>query len=429
MVAEIITSTDTEITIQVKVPLRTSMLESEEILLSCMNEAGSLATKEVLSRFDTDGLPIIVENVKLTSRCKSEKEYQTPYGVVKVNRHVYQTPHGGRVFCPLESAAKIIQGATPKFAKTLSHKYSNLPAPSVVEDLNENHARKITISYLQRVGDYVASIVQAKEESWEYAAPDLRAPVAMIGISLDGAHILTVNDGYREGMVGTVSLYNRAGDRLHTTYVAASPEYGKAEFLKRFEREVVLAKKQYSHAETIGVADGAKNNWTFLEEHTQRQILDFWHATEYLAKASHAVFYKKSEDLERKMWLEQRCHDLKHKCGAATRILNEIKPYTKKRLSKVVKENLNSTITYLKNNIDAGRMQYYKFVKEHFPIGSGVTEAACKTIIKQRLGGSGMRWKQKGIKMILSLRTLVKTKGRWNEFWEKINSYGIPVLD
>ena len=84
-------------------------------------------------------------------------------------------------------------------------------------------------------------------------------------------------------------------------------------------------------------------------------------------------------------------------------------------------------ITYFKNNIKAGRMSYYKFVKENLVIGSGVTEAACKTIIKQRLGGSGMRWKQKGIKMILSLRTLVKTKGRWQQFWDKINLLGASL--
>jgi len=127
--------------------------------------------------------------------------------------------------------------------------------------------------------------------------------------------------------------------------------------------------------------------------------------------------------------LEQQCHNLKHKRGAATKILAELRSYTKNKLSEVVRENLNSAITYFKNNTEARRMSYYKFVKENLPIGSGVTEAACKTIIKQRLGGSGMRWKQKGIKMILSLRALVKTKGRWKEFWEKINLSGIPKLE
>jgi hypothetical protein len=428
MAAEIISSNANEVTIQVTISLKKSMLESEEAILRGTNELGALATEEALTRFDTDGSAIVVNNVKHTMRSKDEKEYQSPYGAIRVKRHVYQTSKGGKIYCPMEKEARIICGATPKLAKTLTHKYSNLPAPSVAEDYKENHGRDITVSYLQKVCDYVGSVAQAKEEDWEYAAPKLDKPVKNIGISLDGANILTVKEGYREGMVGTISLYDRKGERLHTTYVGAAPEYGKKSFLKRFEREIGQAKKNYKKAGTIGVADGAKDNWTFLEKHTDKQILDFWHVTEYLSKASYAIFPKKKQEADRREWLDQRCHDLKNKRGAAGRILMELKNSAENKLSKITREHLNSAITYFENNIEAKRMSYHKFVKENLPVGSGVTEAACKTIIKQRLGGSGMRWKQKGIKMILSLRTLVKTKHRWSEFWEKINLSGLPVL-
>jgi len=427
MTAKIISTSKKSVTIQVTIPLKQTMLDSEESILDAVNEVGSLATQKALCCFDADGASIIVNNVKFTSKFQHEKEYQTPYGTIRVDRHVYQTSQGGKTYCPLDISARIIQAATPKFAKTLSHKISNLPAPSVVEDLADNHGRKVTQSYLQNVGDFVGSIAQANEESWEYEVPELGKPVASMGISLDGAYVPTVDDGYREGMVGTISLYDKAGERLHTTYVAASPEYGKDLFFKRFEREIKQAKKHYKKAKTIGVADGAQNNWSFLRKHTDKQVLDFWHATEYLSEASHAVFTKKKEEEERKEWLEQRCHNLKHKSGAAKRLLSELESCTDKKLSKNVRENLMKAITYFKNNIKAGRMSYYKFVKENLVIGSGVTEAACKTIIKQRLGGSGMRWKQKGIKMILSLRTLVKTKGRWQQFWDKINLLGTSL--
>jgi hypothetical protein len=425
MTAKIISAREEEVTIQVTVPLKKTMLESEESILNCVNETGAIATKVALKNFDTDGSPIVERNVKFTSRSKNEKEYQTPYGVIRVERHVYQTSKGGRIFCPLESEARIIQGATPKLAKILSHKYSKLPAPSVAEDLKENHNRKITVSYLQKVCDHVGSIAQAKEEVWEYGVPELKEPVKTIGIGLDGANILTVKDGYREGMVGTISLYDKMGERLHTTYVAAAPEYGKKSFYRRLEREVERAKKNYKGANLIGIADGAKDNWTFLERYTDKRVLDFWHVTEYISEASYAAFPGKRQDSERKGWVEQQCYNLKNKRDSAKKILDELRTYTEKRLPKVVRENLNSAITYFKNNIEGKRMSYYELVKEDLPIGSGVTEAACKTIIKERLGGSGMRWKQKGIKMILSLRTLVKTKRRWNEFWDKINFHGI----
>ena len=74
MTAHIISHNDTEITIQVKVSLKQSMLESEQSILECVNQVGVLATEEALKQFDTDGEPIVVGNVKFTSRCLTEKK-------------------------------------------------------------------------------------------------------------------------------------------------------------------------------------------------------------------------------------------------------------------------------------------------------------------------------------------------------------------
>jgi hypothetical protein len=94
---------------------------------------------------------------------------------------------------------------------------------------------------------------------------------------------------------------------------------------------------------------------------------------------------------------------------------------------------LEATLTYFSNNITKNRLNYAQHVEEQLPIGSGVTEAACKTLVKQRLCGSGMRWKNKGAKVVLSLRALVQTTNRWQQFWDKIilNEYlatGVPSV-
>ena len=57
-----------------------------------------------------------------------------------------------------------------------------------------------------------------------------------------------------------------------------------------------------------------------------------------------------------------------------------------------------------------------------------MTEAACKTLVKQRLCRSGMRWKEEGAQMILSLRALLLTQTRWSQFWSKIEQYGVPEM-
>src|SRR5437868_198747 len=68
------------------------------------------------------------------------------------------------------------------------------------------------------------------------------------------------------------------------------------------------------------------------------------------------------------------------------------------------------------------------YVENGIPIGSGVTEAACKTLVKQRLCCSGMRWTPEGAQIILSLRALALTETRWEQFWEKISKYGVPDI-
>jgi hypothetical protein len=114
--------------------------------------------------------------------------------------------------------------------------------------------------------------------------------------------------GYREAMTGNLSLYDPDGERLHTIYLGATPEYGKARFLSRLQEEINKIKKKYPDALYIGLADGAANNWEFLNPNTQCQILDFYHATEYLAGASYAF---STSDAERKEWLRNVCHELK----------------------------------------------------------------------------------------------------------------------
>jgi hypothetical protein len=39
---------------------------------------------------------------------------------------------------------------------------------------------------------------------------------------MDGANVLILKDGYREAMTGAISLYNKAGDRLHSMYILDS---------------------------------------------------------------------------------------------------------------------------------------------------------------------------------------------------------------
>jgi hypothetical protein len=424
MGVQLISIEGTIVKMEVTIELSRSMLTSEENIQQSLNEVGCMATVAALKYLDTDGSAIEIAGEVMRTKGEQPKAYQTPYGEVVVNRHVYQRSGGGKTYCPLEREGRIIITSTPLFAKQVSSKLAYGSARDVQRDLGENHHRPVAVSYIQRISEAVASIIEAKEESWNYVPPKMDVEINSVAIGLDGTCMLLCESGWREAMVGTVSLYDAEGERQHTIYIGATPEYGKAQFLERLEREIQRTKARYPQATYVGVADGAASNWQFLTRHTSEQVLDFYHATGYLGAVAVALYPK---DLsQQKQWLDQSCHALKHDNGTATQLYQQMLQLSQSQQHpKAIQDNLAAAVTYFHNHIH--QMNYALYGEKHYPIGSGVTEAACKTVIKQRLCCSGMRWKETGAAVVLSLRTLVLTPTRWCQFWNKLNQYGFPI--
>jgi len=424
MGAQLLSIEGSQVKIEVTIDLSRSMLTSEENIQQTLNQTGCIATEAALKYLDTDGSEIDIAGEVMRTKGEQPKAYQTPYGEVVVERHVYQRSGGGKTYCPLEREARIIMTSTPLFAKQVSSKLAYGSARDVQRDLVENHRRPVAVSYIQRVSETVASIVEAKEESWNYVPPQLEVEIASVAIGLDGTCMLLCDTGWREAMVGTISLYDALGERQHTIYIGATPEYGKASFLERLEREIGRTKARYPQATYVGIADGAASNWQFLNRHTTQQVLDFYHASGYLGAVAVALYPK---DLtQQQQWLNQTCHQLKHDSGSAAQLYEQMRELSQSQEHpQTVQDNLSAAVTYFQNHLH--QMNYAFYRSQHYPIGSGVTEAACKTVIKQRLCCSGMRWKEAGASVVLSLRTLVLTSTRWNQFWNKLNQYGFPV--
>src|SRR4051794_15650020 len=282
MSAKIVDRQENVVMIQISVPLSRSMLDTEEAIQTALNEAGVLASGEALKQFDTDGTPLLLGSTRWTSKGQEPKAYQTPYGEVSVARHVYQQGVGGTTFCPLEQDARIILTSTPRFAMQISHKYGEGPAARVVRALTVNHGRLVADSFVQNTAAAVAAVVQAKEELWHYATPKPQGPISTISVGVDGTCMFVVEDGHRQAMVGSISLYDREGERRHTIYVAATPQYGKATFYQRMSREIEHVRGLYPQAHLPAVADGSEDNWAFPRQYTQDECVDFCHASGYL---------------------------------------------------------------------------------------------------------------------------------------------------
>src|SRR3954470_14442911 len=300
MPATIVSRSATSFTVPIEVPYSESMLGFEEGLQDRLNEAGVEATAEGLRQFDTDGSPITLGKARLTTKGQVEKDYQTPYGVASIARHVYQGTRGGPTYCPLDRAARIVVSSTPRFARTVAHKYAEFSSARLREDLEQNHGRSISRGLTRDIAEAVASVAQIKQEDWSYSLPKFEEPPASVGIGLDGTCLLMGEDGWREAMVGTLAFFDKSGERQHTIYLAATPEYGKAKSLARMESEIERAKLKFPGARYVGIADGVRGNWDFLGRHTTAQVVDFWHAAEYLGKA--AVVLYRGRPHSRKAW-------------------------------------------------------------------------------------------------------------------------------
>jgi hypothetical protein len=163
----------------------------------------------------------------------------------------------------------------------------------------------------------------------------------------------------------------------------------------------------------IALSDGGAGLEDWLQTYFGRVeavILDFYHATEYLAELGRALH--PSDEAARDRWLESWCHRLKHQGG--TCVLDDLRELVVRgRAARKAKEEV---VRYFTNQ--AHRMYYPSYLAKGWSIGSGPVESACKTVIGQRMKGAGMRWGEQGADEVSHLRALFRSgDDQWNTYW------------
>ena len=107
---------------------------------------------------------------------------------------------------------------------------------------------------------------------------------------------------------------------------------------------------------------------------------------------------------------------MKHEGGVA--ILAELEALDLNGRSAATREEHRQVTGYVRNNLH--RMDYPRYQAEGWQIGSGHIEAACKTVVNQRLNQSGMRWGGDGADAVCHLRALYEGEpSQWDAFWER----------
>ena len=305
----------------------------------------------------------------------------------------------------------------------LAAKHVSLSGRGLQRELELSHQLDLSLSYLQDVTQEFGKRALGKEDHWTYDPATAPGQAEALVIYLDGTCAAICEEGYKQIMVAAIDVLDAAGERPETVYIAHAPEDGKTTFLARMERELERLRPRYGELFWLGLCDGAPDLQAWLEARCDYTTLDFYHVSEYVSQSAPA-FAQTPE--QQTAWLEETLHDLKHHKTGAKKLLGEL---TRKHEELKTREPasahrsaVEAAARYVSNNLE--RMDYAGNRTMSMPIGSGVIEAACKHVVKQRVGCSGMRWKRKALQAVLTLRSLYQSTGRWEQFWSKVQILG-----
>lgn len=230
-------------------------------------------------------------------------------------------------------------------------------------------------------------------------------------------------DVYREIKVGAVFEGKPGRDRSELVPGVFVDEAGPITYMARQITAEAFGYLFYQLASSCGIeegdeivvlGDGAVWIWKIAQEHFPHavHIVDIWHAREHVWNVANAVYgLGKAETA---FWAKRACEWLNE--GAIERLLQEIETLPSVAPAAGASRSVPEIeADYFRTN--AKRMQYPIFRAKGMHLGSGIAEAACKTVVSTRAKRSGMRWTPRGLDAILALRTTVLNK-TYKTFWQ-----------
>ncbi len=183
-------------------------------------------------------------------------------------------------------------------------------------------------------------------------------------------------------------------------------EFGRQ--LRREAAKVTLDKADQKFSVTDG-AEWLRRQMRARLPMLDELILDFYHFAEHVAGASAACWGVGSEQAH--AWTGKVLHRAKHEGALA--VLEEIASARSVVRAKAKRAALAGLEQYVAKRVEM--MDYPKFIAAGFDIGSGPTEAKCKTV-PSRLKGSGMRWNLPNAEAMAALACVEQSNGM-EDYW------------
>jgi hypothetical protein len=204
--------------------------------------------------------------------------------------------------------------------------------------------------------------------------------------------------------VGVISFYDAEGERLETRRYGRMPEADKVVTKSWIRKELDHIRAVRPDLKVVAIADGAANNWTFLEDlDADHEVVDYFHAAEHLHR--HVSKANGASSLDTQARLHTMRHQLLELPDGANKVMEGLQQMREQAGTEAVsttKTTGKRQPTFFERHHE--RMNYAHLRAHNLPIGSGVTESTCKLTICDRLRRTGMRWSERGGQAVITLR-------------------------
>src|SRR5919206_4013657 len=361
-------------------------------------------------------------------RRKHRTTIATLFGPVVVWRRLYEplTP-GRRAIHPLELTLGMEAGvATPALAERVGRWAADHTQRQVLEMLQQDHGVHWSCATLRKLLSSLSAGMAAHRHAaqldqvvrWLHQA---RASTGRwqptLAVGRDGVNVPLRHGAWKEGATATVAVMDRRGKRVGTVYLGQMPESGQTtltthltaliqDILKHVDAQSLRLvyvsddgyhPSDYYHTGLKTIPD-PKRPWCQL---TWIRIVDYYHACLYIQQLAEALFGSTPQG---RAWATQMRQHLKTTSDGITRVLQSAGALRRQHGLRGKAKDYEQAYAYLHKRTHWMRYRHYSC--QHLPIGSGITEAACKTVFTQRLKRSGMSWTIAGGQVILDLRVI-----------------------
>jgi hypothetical protein len=346
---------------------------------------------------------------------------------VGFDRSVYECPRCRVSFAPLDKELGLgaHETMTRRFVKRVAWEVAQVSFPKAVKNLAHQAGLEVSAAECARVaGQYgrrFDAIQREREGQWRMpwtpeaspAAPE-RVGEGMV-FQADATSVLTVR-GEDDKQVYCATAFalegrlKKEGDAgramiLERRYSASGVDF--EDFEGRFK--ALTRRMGAAHAGRVAfLGDGAPCLWNLAREVVPGAVFiqDYWHVCERLGGVAKEIFGEgeQARDMARK-WTEVL------RGSRLEEILEDLAKEKKRRRGRK-RKRIESEIHYLESG--RARMDYARFEREGWPIGSGAVEGTCKHLVRERYCVTGARWKRENIPNVLALRLSL-----FNEEWEE----------